>query len=106
MQGVGQFEVAKGMCEAAADVLSVRFDALLLKPTTDLGIADDRGTSAFGYGHCIADVVAVAVGDEDVVRADLVSGGGGFGVAREERIDQDVNTIHVQSDSRVSVESK
>ncbi len=39
-------------------------------PVGDLVVADDHGARPLGDLECIADVVAVSVADEDVIRLD------------------------------------
>jgi hypothetical protein len=102
--GDGQFEIAKGVMEATADVLGVGAGYPLgLEPVTDLKVGDDQGAGAPGDGDRIADVVAVSVGDQDVVGFHRAGGDGGAGVAGEEWVHQYPCASDIQSKGRVPV---
>ena len=53
----------------------------------------DRRAGALGDGDRVADVVGVAVGQQDRVGGDLVGGRGGLRVAGQERVDQDGRAV-------------
>ena len=59
---------------AAAKAEGMRLYALAGEPVGDFIGADGGGVVAFGDVDGIADVIAVAMGDEDVIAADI----GGF----------------------------
>ena len=61
----------------------------LLEPQADLVVGRDRRAGALGDRHRVADVVAMAVRDQDQVGRHLLGLGRRLGVARQERVDQD-----------------
>ena len=104
MQRQGQLEIAKGILESAADVLGVSLlDALFVQPPGNFGVADGGRAGALGDRHRVADVVAVPVGDEDVIRRDLLRLDRGSRVAAEERVDQQLETAGLKPEGGVSV---
>src|SRR5262249_51192627 len=88
VEGQGQLHVAERVPEPAAVLLAVGLDALLRQPLADLVVADDGGPGPLRDGDGVADVVAVAVRNQDEVGLGLVGLQGGGGVAGEERVDQ------------------
>ena len=67
--------------------------ALLLQPLADLVVGDDRRAGALGDGDGVADVVAVAVRDQDEVGRHLVRLGRRRRVAGQERVDEQVLAV-------------
>jgi len=73
VERLGEFHVAEGMTMPAPDVLGVGLDALCRQPVANLEVADDQRTGAFGDAHRIADVVAMAVADQDELSGTLLA---------------------------------
>ena len=89
--GDGQLHPAPGVVESTPDVLGMNiFDPLCHHPVLDLEVGYHGGAGALGDGHRVAHVVAVAVGDEDVVRMDVVGLHRRHRVARDKRVHQDL----------------
>jgi len=73
MVGDGQFEITEGVLETTADVLGVGAGhTLSLEPVANLEVGNYQGPCAFSDGDRIADVIAVTVGDQDVVGLDVI----------------------------------
>ena len=97
VEGQRQLDPAEGEVVAAAVLLAVDLlHALLLQPLADLVVGDDRRPGALGDGDGVADVVAVAVRDQDEVGRHLVGLGRRRRVAGQERIDQDVRAVALE----------
>src|SRR5947209_10717061 len=97
MKGQRQLDVAEWIVKAAAVLLAVDLaQTLFLEPFGDFVIGDDRGAGALGDGHGIADVIVVAVRDEDEVGLHLVRRGRRCWIAGQKRIDQDALTVAFQ----------
>jgi hypothetical protein len=73
----------------AADMLAVSFQTLLLKPACNLKVADHQSTGTLADGNGIADVVTVAMADQDEIGLRFIGSHGSGRVAREEWVDQD-----------------
>ncbi len=87
--GDGEFDAAEGELVGTADVHAVGFEALVGEVGGDFVVGDDGGAGAFGDGGGVADVVVVAVGEEDVIALDVVGLGGGAVVSGEEGVDDE-----------------
>jgi hypothetical protein len=104
VNGVRQLEIAERVLEPASDVLGMcRRDALASEPVRYFEIADDPGSRSLGDGHGIADVVAVAVTDQNEIGFDIVRAGFSRRIAREKGIDQDFMAAGLQTECRVAV---
>ena len=104
VQRQGQFQIAEGVFEAAAQVLGMRLlHALAGEPVDNLKVADHRGAGALGDADRIADMVAVPVRDEDKVRLNLVGPDAGNRVAGEEWVDQDFKPAGLQAEGSMSI---
>ena len=68
-------------------------------------IADDRRAGALGDGDGVAEVVAVAVGEQDRVGGDLVGRRGGLRVAGQERVDEHGRRRRLQREGGVAEEA-
>ena len=94
----GQLEVAEGVVVGSADVLRVYLlDPLGLQPVADLEVGDHSGARTLRELDGVADVIAVAMGNEDVIH--LVEVGCRVrrrGVSREEGIDEDEKAVDLE----------
>ena len=82
-------DAAEAEARASADVHALDLDALRGEPARRLVAGEYGRAGAFGYFDCVADVVAVAVGEEYRVDVGEVRGfGGRERVARKERVDE------------------
>ena len=100
----GQLEVTEGMVKPTADVLGMGAGHTLdLEPVADFKVGDDHGPGALGDLDRVANVIAVAVGDQDVVCFDYIGWDGSKGVVGEEWVYQDLCASDVQSENSVSV---
>jgi hypothetical protein len=71
--GHGQLDAAPGIIEPAADVLGVGIlNPLSRYPALDFVVGDYHGTGSSGNRYTVADVIAMAVGNENVVGFDLI----------------------------------
>ena len=94
VEGERQLDAAEREVEAAAVLLAVDLgQPLLLRATGDLVVGDHRRAGALGDGDGVADVVAVAVRDEDEVGLHLVGRGRRRRVAGEEGVDQETMAV-------------
>ena len=100
MEGQGQLDPdPAGEGEAAPMLKAVDLGqpaGSLLQPVADLVVGKHRGPRALGDRHRVADVIAVAVRDQDQVGRDLLGLGRRLGVSRQERIDQHVLAVAVE----------
>src|SRR4029453_16226281 len=78
---------------------------LLADLARDLGDRDDRRAGALGDRDGVAEVVAVAVGEQDRVGGDLVGRGGRLRVAGQERIDEHGRAVVLKREGRVTEEA-
>jgi len=89
-----QFEVTEGEAIPSADMLGVRVHPPGAQPGAYLKVADAQSIRAFGNRHCIADVIAVTVCDQDVVSVNLLRLECGSRVAAEEGVDHQAVITH------------
>src|SRR5262249_12215168 len=99
----GQLDLAEWEAMGSAVLLAMYLlESLLLKPLGNLEVADDGGPGAAGDGDGVADVVAVAVRDEDEVGGDLVGLDRRLGGVRHERIYEHALAVALQRQRGVS----
>ena len=103
MHSLGQLEVTKGVVETSTDVLSMRLDALVSKPGSNLISANYERTGAFGNCHGVPNMIAVPVGDEDEIRINRICFDHCSGVVVQERIHEQLNAIYVEPKGGMSV---
>lgn len=99
----GQLDAPEGKVVTAANVQRVGFDPLVLAVSGDFKVGDDRRPGAFGDGHRVAQVVAVGVGDQNVIRAYLAGRDCGLRVAGEKRIGQQRCPAPLDTETSVSI---
>ena len=98
MKRLSELQVAKGMVEAAADVLPVQvFQSLPAQPIDDFKDGYNLGASALGNADGVFDMVAMPMADDDKIRLYLRRGCAGGGVGGEERVHDDFITIGFDS---------
>ncbi len=102
MQRQRQFEITKGVAETAPQMLGMGLDALFGNPVTNFKIADDQRVAALGNLNGIANVVAVAVGDQHKISRDAFRRGFGSRVAAQKWIHQQAITARFQPEGGVS----
>lgn len=68
--------------------------AFAAQPFGDLVDGDDGGLGGFGDVHRVTDMIAMAVGDQDIVGLDRIGRGDGFGIAAQEGVDQQILAVY------------
>lgn len=86
----------------SADVHAGGLEALVGEVGGDFVVGDDCGAGAFGDRCGVADVVVVAVGEENVIALDVLGFGGGGRVSGEEWIDEEAMGGGFDEDAGVS----
>src|SRR5262245_16592122 len=103
MERQRQLHPAERMPKAAAVLLAVDLlDTLLLQPEADFVIRDRRAAGTARDGNGVADVIAVAVRDENEVGRHRVRFLCCRGVAGQERIDEDVTAVALEQQTGVA----
>ena len=91
MEGRRQLDAAEAEAVAAAVLLAVDFlDALLAEPLADLVVGDHGCPGALGDRDGVAEVIAVAVRDQDEIGLHVGGLRRGGRVVRQERVDEEV----------------
>jgi hypothetical protein len=99
-----QLDVAEGELPSPADVQRMRGQAALLEPARDLVVRNDERLGVLRDLDRVADVIAVAVRDDDGVELfEGRRGDVGQGVAGQERIDEDAVGAVVELPTRMAV---
>src|SRR5262249_41306130 len=102
VEGERELAVAEGKLVPAAVLHPMSLDLLFAEPLADLEVADDGRTAALGDGNGIADMIAVAVRDENEIRRKLIGLRRRLGVAGEERVKQELLPVALDPQARVS----
>jgi len=90
VEGDGELDATEGEIESAAKAHGMGFfDALAREPIRDLIGADHGSVVLFGDGDGVADVVEMAMGDEDEIAPDVIGFYLGEWVVSEEGVDEE-----------------
>ncbi len=106
MMGNGQLYPSEGEIPAPADMQAVSCEPLIASIGGYLMVTDDGSPGPLGNGHSIAQVVAVGVGDQDVIRFYLVSADRSQGIACQEGINQQGRPSALDAETGMSVISE
>ena len=100
----GHLDATKGEVPATARIHRMNlFAAILLGILCNFKIADNGCACALDNGLGVAVVIAVSVGEQDVISGDLIRLDGGEVVACKEGIDQKMSTLGFNRDASVTV---
>ena len=104
--GNGQLDPAKREIPPPSDMQPMGCQPLIASIGGYLMVTDDGSPSPMGDAHGIAQVIAMGVGDQDVIRLHLVSAGCSQGIACQEGINQHGRSSALDTETGVSVISE